>query len=414
MEPVRDLAARLGNPHLGRVTVHVTGTKGKGSVAALVAAGLRAAGLRTGVYTSPHVERITERVLVPGPTGPLGPLGPIGDEAFADALERVLDAQDGACSGPEGAAIEGRAQAADGASWFDLVSLAAFVAFRAAGLEAQVIEVGLGGRLDSTNIVQPDVAVVTNVDLEHTALLGTTRAAIASEKAGILKPGAPVVSGMPAGDEAGDVVLARARELGILTRLEPPRAGEPIAERNLRLARATLDLLGARGVAGGAGATIAGSLLDAGLARAAALPGRMELRAAGATPVLFDGAHVASSLALVVDEALADPRLGAGERGRRPVTVVAVHHEKDVARLLAPLARLGGPVLCTTLPTGVHRSAEEVAEAARAIGLAAEPWPEPSEALRAALAGGAPWVLVTGSLYVVGALRPLTAPWPAP
>jgi dihydrofolate synthase/folylpolyglutamate synthase len=401
LDPVRDLARRLGGPHLGRVTVHVTGTKGKGSVAALTAAGLQAAGLAVGVTTSPHVERLNERVLVPGPGG--GAPTPIADDDFALALERVLDAHDAALS--EGG------ESAERTSWFDLVSLAAFTAFRAAGLDAQVVEVGLGGRLDSTNIVAPDVCVLTNVDLEHTAILGATRAAIAGEKAGILKPGAAVVSGMPAGDEAGDVVLARARELGAFVRLAAPRPADSIFERNLRLARAALDLLGARGIVGKGGVAVSGGLLTEALARAAALPGRMEQRSVRGVPVLFDGAHVPSSLALVVTEALADPRL----RGT-PVTVVAVHHEKDTARLLAPLVRLGGRVLCTTLPTGVHQSAEEVAAVARAVGLQADSVPDPVAALEAALVSlrGPGWVLVTGSLYLVGALRSRTSASPDP
>lgn len=396
LEPVRDLATRLGHPELGRLTVHVTGTKGKGSTSALVAAGLAAAGLPTGVYTSPHVERLNERVLLPSALG--GPPAPIDDERLSAALEQVLAIHDRALA--EGAPT------APGASWFDLVSLAAFVAFRDAGLAAQVVEVGLGGRLDSTNIVAPDVCVLTNVDLEHTQVLGATRAAIAGEKSGILKPGAAVVTGMAAGDEAGDVVLTRAASLGLTVRVEPPRPGEAMAAQNLRLARAALDLLGARGARGADGAQITGALLTDSHAVAAALPGRMELRRHHATGrlVLFDGAHVPSSLARVVDEALADPRLGGA-----PATVIAVHHEKDAARLLAPLARLGGPVLCTTLPTGVHRAAEEVAEVARGLGLDAQAAPEPQAALQVAAQRGA-WVLATGSLYLVGALRCETGP----
>jgi len=419
---VRELALRLGRPELGRVTVHVTGTKGKGSVTALVAAGLRAAGLATGHYSSPHVERLNERVHI-GAT-------PIGDEALAVALERVLDTHDGALA-------EGLEQA-QRTSWFDLMSLAGFVAFRDAGLEAQVIEVGLGGRLDSTNIVAPDVCVITNIDLEHTQILGSTRARIAGEKAGILKAGAPVVSGIPASDEAGAVVLARARELGVPLREEAPCHGETIFRRNLRLARAALDLLGARGITGHDGARLHGAALTEELARAVGLPGRLELRRARTgAPVLFDGAHVPSSLALVVEEALREPLrsalMGAGGPRVAPVTVLAVHHEKDAALLLAPLCRLGGPVVCTTLPTGVHRSAQELATVARELGLEASAISDPVAAFDRALElagamggamGGAmveagpgnlgpSWVLVTGSLYLVGALRSSTEPVPA-
>ena len=389
------LAARLGHPERGRLTVHVTGTKGKGTVSALVAAGLAAAGLRTGVYTSPHVERLNERVLLPTAQG--GPPSAIDDEPFAAALERVLAAHDGL------AEEDGSTAAAT--SWFDLVSLVGFQAFRAAGLDAQVIEVGLGGRLDSTNIVAPDVCVLTNVDLEHTAVLGPTRAAIAREKAGIFKSGAHAVTGLVAGDEAGDVAHARARELGIPLTVVAPLAGESLLARNVRLARAALDALGALGRAGADGRPLSGALLSMELAAAAALPGRMELRRARGKPVLFDGAHVPSSLSLVLDEALREPRL-VGRGG----AVIAVHSEKNLAQLLAPLARLGGPVLCTTLPTGVHRTAEEVAAAASALGLAAAAHADPHAALARALER-ADWVLATGSLYLVGALRGATEPW---
>ena len=389
---MRALALRLGHPELGRLTVHVTGTKGKGSVSALVAAGLAAAGLRTGVYTSPHVERLNERILLPR-AGEARP-EPIADEPFAAALERVLAAHDGLTADDPATG--------SATSWFDLVSLASFHAFRTAGLDAQVIEVGLGGRLDSTNIVAPDVCVLTNVDLEHTAILGSTRAAIAREKSGIFKPGAPAVTSLAADDEAGAVAHERAAALGIPLTVVAPTPGEPILSRNLRLARAALDSLGALGRAGADGRRLSGQILSDALATGTALPGRMELRYRGRKPVLFDGAHVPSSLELVLDEALHDPRFTG-----RGATVIAVHTEKNLSQLLAPLARLAGPVLCTTLPTGVHRTADEVAAAARGLGLTAEVHPDPGAALERAVEL-ADWVLVTGSLYLVGALRAAT------
>ena len=221
LAPARDLCARLGDPQRACRVVHVAGTKGKGSVAAAVAAGLRAAGERVGLYTSPHVEVLHERVRIEG--------APIEDAPLALALTRALDARDAA----EAEDTPGR-----DATWFDLVTVAAFDAFRAAGCSFAVIEVGLGGRLDSTNVVEPEVTVITNIDLEHTQILGQTRAAIAAEKAGIVKPGVPLVHGVAAvpEDDPRAVVERHAARHAASSTFVPP--GASIDADNLALARA--------------------------------------------------------------------------------------------------------------------------------------------------------------------------------
>ena len=180
LEPAADLLARLGDPHRRWRAVHVAGTKGKGTTSSLVAAGLARAGLATGLYTSPHAYRVHERIRIDG--------ADVDDATLADALERALVAREGALAagGPAGAA-----------TWFDLVTAAAFLIFAEAGVAWAVVECGLGGRLDSTNVVDGEVAVVTHVDLEHTAVLGPTRAAIAREKGGIVGRGATLVTGEP-------------------------------------------------------------------------------------------------------------------------------------------------------------------------------------------------------------------------
>ena len=170
LEPMLDLAHRLGDPQSSFRSIHVAGTKGKGSVSALIEAALVRAGLRVGRYASPHVERITERVSLDGREIDAGSL--------ARALNSALDAYE--------AAREAKTPAAD-ATWFDLLTAAAFIIFAETKREWAVVEVGLGGRLDSTNIVIGEVAVVTNIGLEHTEILGKTRSAIAREKVGILK-----------------------------------------------------------------------------------------------------------------------------------------------------------------------------------------------------------------------------------
>ena len=282
LEPMLDLAARLGDPQKAFRSIHVAGTKGKGSVSALIEAALAHAGLRVGRYGSPHVERVTERVSVQGRE--------IDEPALARALNRALDAYE--------AARAANTPAAD-ATWFDLLTAAAFIVFAEARLEWAVVEVGLGGRLDSTNIVMGEVAIVTNIELEHTEILGNSRPAIAGEKVGILKPGAVLVTTLGPDDEAGRVLQARADELAcpvIRTRLDAAASVDAVADRvpmtfratglaatieetNVALAGAALDQLGlgsVRARSAAAGEAVGAWLLDAETRAAARLPGRME------------------------------------------------------------------------------------------------------------------------------------------
>lgn len=390
VEPMRDLAERLGAPERSFRAVHVAGTKGKGSTAALVAAGLRRAGLATGLYASPHLESVNERVALDG--------RPIEDDLLAEALERALAAREAALA----AQSAGRE-----ATWFDVLTAAAFVAFREARMAWAVVECGLGGRLDSTNVLPPGPCVITNIDLEHTALLGSTRAAIAGEKAGIVKTGGLVVSGVgPAGDEAEEVVRAAARERGAQHVAAPAAAGATLEERNTALAGALLDALGRAGIAAAlAPARPLGAwLLDPATVAAARLPGRLELWRWGETPVVLDGAHVPSSLRQVVAELARWPELSA----LPPVVVFGTGKEKDAGGLLKALAGRVDTVLCTTAGRGPYRSPAELREEALRVGLAAEVHETPESALsRARELSAARWVLATGSLHLVGSLRPL-------
>src|ERR1700733_4170232 len=171
LENISIVAAALGNPHLKIPCVHIAGTNGKGSTAAMLESVLRAAGLRTGLYTSPHLERINERLRIAGVD--------ISDEKFAAAWTRVH-------STIERLLAEGKLEAHP--TYFECVTAMAFVAFAEAGVQFAIYEVGLGGRLDSTNIVQPEVAVITSIDFDHENFLGHSIAEIAGEKAGIIKP----------------------------------------------------------------------------------------------------------------------------------------------------------------------------------------------------------------------------------
>lgn len=193
---VRAVLERLGHPERRFASVHVAGTNGKGSVAAMVESILRAAGYRAGLYTSPHLEHINERIAVSG--------APVGDAGFAAAFNAVAEAI-------EGLLADGTLPAHP--SFFETLTAMAFWHFAQAKVEIAVLETGMGGRLDATNVVTPEVAVITSIDFDHERYLGHSIEQIAAEKAGIIKPGVPVANAAehPA---AQQVATARAAELG--------------------------------------------------------------------------------------------------------------------------------------------------------------------------------------------------------
>lgn len=381
LEPVSDLMERLGSPERTLRFVHVAGSKGKGSVASLVGAALRRTGATVGIYGSPHVEHLGERIRIGA--------GPVDDARLGAALTAVLDASD---------AARASGAAAGEASWFDLVTAAGLLAFHDARCDWVVLEVGLGGRLDSTNVIPaPDVCVVTSIALEHTAILGDTHGAIAAEKGGIVKPGSSLVTGCSADTEAGRVLAGIAAAQGVSIVHAFDGADATFEAKNVRVARAVLASL-ATGHAG-----ISEDLLDDNAIAEARLPGRMERRSFRGVAVILDGAHVPGSVAAAVREARSSH---AG-----PCTaVVAIHGEKDARALIEPLVGQVERVVATAIPgSGVHQSAEDVAASARGLGLDSAPVADAAEALREAARGSDPaeggWILVIGSLYLVGALR---------
>ena len=191
LDTARGLASMFGNPHRKLRTIHVAGTNGKGSTSSTIAAILTAAGMKTGLYTSPHLVDFRERIRINGRM--------ITEDAVVEFVDRYRSmTMDSPSFHP---------------SFFELATIMAFDYFAREGVDVAVIEVGLGGRLDTTNIITPDLSVITNISLDHTALLGTTRREIAAEKAGIIKPGIPVVIG-EADEEVRPVFEEVARRVG--------------------------------------------------------------------------------------------------------------------------------------------------------------------------------------------------------
>ena len=390
LEPVADVLERLGGPMDRFRSIHVAGTKGKGTTSSLLASALAKAGLSTGLYTSPHVDRMNERIRVDGRD--------VDDGTLARALELALGAR-------ERAAAQGTAGAS--ATWFDLVTAAAFLVFAEAEVDWAVVECGLGGRLDSTNVVRGEVAVVTNVDLEHTAVLGNSLAAIAREKGGILKRGSTLVTGVlpdprlaPAEDPAR-ILDEIARDLRCPV-LRPAVLAPTMMGRNVDLARLALDELGARDVRDRDGWPIGGRLLDEETVLAARLPGRMEKRVHRGVRVVIDAGHVPSSVRMALEELASDPDL-AGP----PVVVAALGRDKNAREIFRILATLADTVVCTTVPSGPLSAAEFLSEEAVRAGLGAETAADPRAAYARALelAEDGRWVLVIGSFYLAGAIR---------
>lgn len=402
--PIRRLLERLGHPERGHSIVHIGGSKGKGSTALLVEAVLAAAGESVGTFTSPHLERWTERFRVGGREVP--------DAQVAAAVARIQ---------PHVEAL--RAQGPEEApTFFDATTAAALLLFRDAGVDRVVLEVGLGGRLDSTNAVDPAVTCVTSIELEHTEKLGNTLAAIAGEKAGILKRSCPAVVGRLV-PEAASVLEDRAAEVGApIARLGKDFHVEVLHQdaEGLRLAlrdgdvalEATLPVLGVHQADNAAlamacvirlGAHSSAKLAEAvlsGFSRVR-LPGRIEVL--GRAPwLIVDAAHTADSGRTLAHALAQLPH-------RKMRLVLSVSAGKNLGALLEALLPLADEVFVTRADSARSLSAEDVARAVRARmpGLGLHAVPNPHLAVRTAREGLATndLLCVTGSVYLAGIAR---------
>ncbi len=398
LDRIRALLRALGDPHRSYPSVHVGGTSGKGSTATMIAAALSASGKRTGLHVKPHLHSMTERAAIDGVS--------IERDRFGALLEEMLPA------------VERVTPAHGKPTYYETLLALAFLYFAREGVDAAVIEVGLGGRLDGTNVLLPQVAVITSVGLDHTEVLGNTIEQIAAEKAGIAKPGIPLVLGVER-EEAIAVIESRAREVGApvihAARTAELKPGEEERSFSVRTAQSGYELeLSVYGSFQRGNARTAIVALEAlphslrpsvesverGLARVA-IPGRMEI-VNGDPPVVLDIAHNAEKA-----EHLADA-LREHFPGRTMHALVAIGEGKDAAAILQALAPLLSQVTVTSFEAAGRRpvAPSRLAELARSFA-PARVISRPDEAFARACEACAPGevLLVTGSTFVVAAVR---------
>ena len=372
LRTTRRLAALAGDPQERLRFIHVAGTNGKGSTCALLESVYRKAGLKVGLYTSPHLVRFGERIQV-------GRV-PIADADLArhvSELERLADTMT--------------------PTFFEFTTVLALRYLAEQRVDLVIWETGLGGRLDATNIVTPLASVITNVAFDHQRILGDTIAAIASEKAGIIKPGVPVVT---AAEDPGAlaIIVHKAKELDapVITLGEPEiarfKAEIPLLGRHQRanaaLAAATVRLL--RFVL-----PVDDTQLREGLAEVR-WPGRLQVVRRGAQTLVLDGAHNPAGIA-ALRTALAE-----AVPGKRPMLVLGMLADKDWRAMVADLVPLASRVV--TAPVGNERTvtAEDLRAACVATGAGRPVKAAGSAGAALKLVAADPFVLVTGSLYFIG------------
>lgn len=397
LERMERLCTLLADPQHAQPVVHITGTNGKGSTARMATAVLAAHGLTVGTYTSPDLSRVNERISRNGE--------PIDDADLAQAIATVARLEQVSGIVP---------------SRFEILSLAALGWFADAAVDVAVVEVGMGGRWDATNVVDGAVAVVTNVGLDHTGVLGSTRAEIATEKAGIVGPEATLILGET--DPELLPIFAATEPAALWKRHDDfgcPANDMAVGGRlvDLRTPSATYDqvLLPLHGAHQGDNAAVATAAVEAFFGRAVddevlrealagvAIPGRFEI--VGRRPlVVLDGAHNPDGC-----QALADTLADFSVAGA-PILVVGMSQGRSARDMLSALgateARL---VVACAVDWPRSMPPDEIASAARELGAEVEVVPDVAEAVYRGFAVATPddVVLITGSLYVVGTARAL-------
>ena len=429
LQTMLEFLRRLGDPQLAAPVIHVAGTKGKGSVSKMISEILSHAGFKTGTYSSPHLERINQRISINGDT--------ISDEQFSSLIEQVqpqVDSLD--------AELADRGEC--GLTFFELLTTFGFQHFANEAVDVVVLEVGLGGRLDSTNVCQPDVCVITNIGLDHTKQLGETIGEIAGEKAGIIKQGIPVVSGALHPEAFGVIQAIAADREATLFQLDREmrvsRTGDDrfayqwLGDSNQRqiedlscgmpgdhqLANAALAITACKLFSAGNttdGKTITSDHIRRGIA-SAALPGRTEVLSR--IPFLMiDMAHNGDSIGALVKTFQNQSASAARKR-----FLLATTRGKKTAEIVDPLVELADELILTRYqenPRGesieeLHAVVEQAIQRRRELGLAVptvvlhdtpeNAWQylvdtiEPKDA-----------TCITGSAFLVAELRPVVKQW---
>lgn len=406
----RDLLRSMGDPHLARPVVHVAGTNGKGSVVRMVGALLRARGLRVGEMCSPHLQQLNERIVVDGE--------PIADEALDDLLHRVAAARDRWVREE----LHDEVPAAEALTYFELVTIAGFLHFAESAVDVVVVEVGLGGRLDATNVVAPVATGIVSVGMDHMEQLGHDLASIAAEKAGIIKPGCPVV--------VGPLVPAALRVVRTIAHDKGAPLLAPDADYAVRIDRegglgfslnASEDWSGAE--LSGLQLSLEGEhqIANAGVALALvhALPASLRPGPDAVTAGLAAVRH-AGRLEWIDEELLLDcahngdgaVRLAVYLRGlpehRRPrVLLLGMSEDKDARAVAAPLAPFVDRIYTTHCAHPRATSAGDLAARLVGIDVPVLPAGPVEQALGLARASGP--VVAAGSVFLVGAVRDLLA-----
>jgi dihydrofolate synthase/folylpolyglutamate synthase len=393
----RALLSELGDPQKAVCLVHVAGSKGKGSTSAFIASCAQQAGLKTGFYSSPHLHRFPERIAING--------FPVSDTVFSGLAQQVASAA---------SRLEAAQPELDTVTTFEMITAMAFLAFAQAQCGLAVIEVGLGGLLDATNVIDPLVTVITRIDYEHTAVLGNTLTEIALQKAGILRPGTPVVVS-PQPPEAAVAIRQAAAEMnapllmggvdwnwegdwrsftasgpwGTWADLRVGIAG-PHQVENACTAIAALHVLGTLDL------SIPEGSIRAGL-RNARWPGRFERVQLNDQEIVLDGAHTPAAARALVETWRAEigPEAGAA--------IVGMGSDKDIATFLTELKPVTSRIIATRASSPRAASPEAIAAAAAALGFAVQVAPDVASALHLTRAESP--LLVTGSLFVAGEAR---------
>ena len=373
LDKPRRLAALAGSPH-GRLRfIHVAGTNGKGSVCAMLESIYREAGLRTGLFTSPHLVSFRDRILVDCELIP--------EETLARLTSRLRDL---AADFPEG----------QGPTFFEMATVMALCHFAEQECDIVLWETGMGGRLDATNIVTPLASVITNIGLDHTRWLGESHAAIAAEKAGIIKPGVPALTAADHPEALAVIRAEAARQGSELTELGQAEASIelPLAgwhqQTNAGLAKAVVERLQAA-------LPVEPGAVRGGLAKVH-WPGRLQIVRRGEQTVLLDGAHNAEG-AVMLRRALVDGRFADS-----PVFILGMVDEKDGAGFCAELVPLAKRIVLSPVSSARSTKPEEFVPVCRAANPAAavEVTGSLDQALKRCAAE--PFVVVTGSFYLVG------------